>query len=82
MEERILTKLDELDKKLDRIKEELKTELKDELRIVIREEVRSEVADQMFVFEEEYGRKINIIYEELTCKIQKERNLQDDMAIM
>lgn len=75
MEERILAKLDE---KFHEMKEELKTELSN----TIREEVRSEVSAQMFVFEEEYGRKINIMYEELTGKIHKERNLQEDIAIM
>lgn len=79
------------------LKTELKTELGDELgqrfsqeltkqmnelRKSLSEELRKEVLDRMFVFEENYGRSINIMFEEIMCKNKKDRNMEKDIIVL
>ena len=92
MDEKILAKLDEMNQKFDQKFDEMEhkfDELRNEMdekftnmKTELSSQIKKEVLDQMFVFETEYGRKINIMYEELTGKIQKDRNLQEDIAIL
>jgi len=56
----------------------MKTELKTELS----EEVKKEILDHMFWFEENYGRKINIMFEELMSKLKKDRNAEENVLIL
>ena len=68
---------------LDEIKEKLRDfdEMKEKLVGIegrIAQEIRQQILDHMFVFETEYGRKINIAYEEITARNQKE-NIQNEM---
>lgn len=64
------------------LKNELKIELKDELKFELGEELKKQLLDNMFVFEENYGRKINIMFEELMSKNQKDRVLEEDFLIL
>lgn len=44
----------------------------------IAQEIRQQILDHMFVFETEYGRKMNIAYEEIIARNQKE-GIQNEM---
>ena len=68
MEEKILDALEKLlDKKFYQFEQKIERKLKQE-RQEMRQEIKQEILDHMFVFEEEYGRKINIMFEELTAQ--------------
>jgi len=76
MEEKILAKLDSMQNQMNKMDEEIsgiKKEVKE-----IKEDVGN-LTDQMFAMEEDYGRKINIMFEELMAKNERtegtERNL-------
>ena len=71
MEEKFDQKFIEMDQKFDRKFKEMKTEIK--------EEISDQISAQMFVFETEYGRKINIMFEELMAKNENERDLQNQI---
>lgn len=108
MEEKILAKLDAMEKRFDsmekkidgmdnkfdelknelreefkqenaKLKEELRNEFKQEntkLQERLIEKVKQEVLDQMFVFEAEYGRNINIMFEEIMARNEKRNALE------
>ena len=109
MEERILEKLDEMNKKFDtidkkfdhiekmiikentKIKEELRTEFKEgnaklkaeiktDLKQEVREYVKKEILDHIFVFEEQYGRKLTIAFEQLISKAANEKIQNESIA--
>lgn len=77
MEEKILAKLDRIEVKVEQM--EAKMEIKfDELK----KELKKEILDHMFVFEAEYGRKINILFEEIMCQNAKDRNIEGDLVTL
>lgn len=76
MEEKILAKLEQLDAKMDNMKEEFRQENdkirqefkqdNDKLREELHEEMndfRKEMLDKMFLFEQDYGAKIDAIFD-------------------
>ena len=71
MEKKFDQKFAEMDQKFDKKFNDMKTELK--------EEISDQISAQMFVFETEYGRKINIMFEELMAKNENERDLQNQI---
>ena len=79
MEAKMEIKFDELKKEL---KTELKIELKSELSKELKKELKKEILDHMFVFEAEYGRKINILFEEIMCQNAKDRNIEEDLVTL
>ena len=62
--------------------QELKTELAKELKTELSKELKKEILDHMFLFEENYGRKINIMYEEIMSKLKKDRNTEENVTIL
>ena len=90
-------RFDAMDQKIDDFKLEMKNELNElEERLEKRLEKKMEekleqklehklneiISSYMFVFEAEYGRKINIMFEELTAKNQKERIAEENMLVL
>lgn len=71
MDKKFDQKFAEMDQKFDKKFNDMKTELK--------EEISDQISAQMFVFETEYGRKINIMFEELMAKNENERDLQNQI---
>lgn len=58
------------------LKQELKTELKEELSTELKKELGQEIQNRFLVFEFEYGRKIDAIYD--LVMLQKEK-LEDEI---
>ena len=76
-------KIDSMDNKFDELKNELREEFKQEnqkmekrLEDRLIERMKQEVLDQMFVFEAEYGRNINIMFEEIMVRNEKRNALE------
>lgn len=62
-----------------KLKEELRVEFKQEnekLEERLIEKMKQEVLNQMFVFESEYGRNINIMFEEIMARNEKRNALE------
>lgn len=62
-----------------KLKEKLRAEFKQEnekLEERLIEKMKQEVLNQMFVFESEYGRNINIIFEEIMARNEKRNVLE------
>lgn len=76
MEER----LDKTDQRFDQMGERFEKSDQKILGIEgrIAQEIRQQILDHMFVFETEYGRKMNIAYEEIIARNQKE-GIQNEM---
>ena len=71
------------------LKEELRSEYKREnqkmekrLEDRLIERMKQEVLDYMFVFESDYGRKINIMYEELMARNEKTEALEKSIIAL
>ena len=64
----------------EKLKEELRAEFKQENRLI--ERMKQEVLAQMFVFESDYGRKINIMYEELMARNEKTEALEKSIIAL
>ena len=73
MESKFDKKFEEMDNKLERKFEELKAENRE-----LREEIR-EIREQQFVFEHEYGKKIDAIFDAVTMELDK--NLEKSKKI-
>lgn len=96
MEQKILETLlemnkrfDAMDQKIDDFKQEIKEELNEleerleqKLEKKLEQKLNEKIASYMLVFEEEYGRKINIMFEELTAKNQKDRIIEENMLVL
>lgn len=89
--DKIDERLDGIDGRLDGIDERLdgvdrKFEETDEkilgIEKRIAQEIRQQILDHMFVFETEYGRKINIAYEEITARNHKEAIQDENIKVL
>lgn len=83
MEEKILTKLDsmqnqmkemnqKIEKKFDKMDKEI-SEIKEDVQVI---------SDQMLVIENDYGRKINIMYEELMARNARIEGLEKNLMAL
>lgn len=77
-------RLDKIDGRLDKMDERFNETDEKILGIEgrIAQEIRQQILDHMFVFETEYGRKINIAYEEITAKNHKEAIQDENIKIL
>ena len=46
----------------------------------LEQDIHKEIIDRMFVFEEEYGRRLSIAYENINSRSQKEKNNEENIA--
>ena len=70
MEEKLLEALNKINHRLDKMDGRL-DEMSEKMIGIegrVAQEIRQQILDHMFVFETEYGRKINIAFEEITAK--------------
>lgn len=82
------TKLkEELYNKMDQKNAELKAELKKEIynkidqkNAELREDLERQILNHMFVFEEDYGKRLTIAYEDLTCRHATEETNTEKIA--
>lgn len=66
----------------DELRNEFKQEsvkLKNKLRNELKSDMKEEILAQMFVFETEYGRNINIMYEEIMARNEKRNALEKNL---
>jgi hypothetical protein len=87
-------KIEQMDKKIDdnfnelkqdniNLKKELREEFKQEnvkLKEDLRKELKKEISKHMFLFEQEYGRKLTIAYEDLTYRINRKDTQSEQIA--
>lgn len=79
MEEKLLEALNKINHRLDKMDGRL-DEMSEKMIGIegrVAQEIRQQILDHMFVFETEYGRKINIAFEEITAKNHREL-IQDE----
>ncbi len=82
LEEKLRT---EFKQEIARLEEKLRIEFKQEvanLQENVTRKIKEEVLDYMFVFESDYGRKINIMYEELMARNEKTEALEKSMIAL
>lgn len=82
LEEKLRT---EFKQEIARLEEKLRIEFKQEnanLQENVTRKIKEEVLDYMFVFESDYGRKINIMYEELMARNEKTKALEKSMIAL
>lgn len=65
-----------------KLKKELSQELFPKLKKDLGQDLKKEILDHMFWFEETYGRKINIMFEEIMSKQQKDRQTEENIVIL
>lgn len=77
-------RLDKIDGRLDKMDERFNETDEKILGIEgrIAQEIRQQILDHMFVFETEYGRKINIAYEEITARNHKEAIQDENIKVL
>ncbi len=67
-------KFDVVNQKIEDVKEELRTEMKQEMN-----NMEKRILDQLFLFEQEYGTKIDAIFDAVTLELDK--NLEKSVKI-
>ena len=75
----------EFKQEIDKLEEKLRTEFKQEIAKLeenLTKKIKEEVLDYMFVFESDYGRKINIMYEELMARNEKTEALEKNIIAL
>ena len=77
--DKVETRLDGMDERFDKIETEIDTlnqeiyEIKEDVQVAL---------DQMFVLENDYGRKINIMYEELMARNERTEGLEKNLMAL
>ena len=69
------SRMDNLESRMDKLEQDL-TNRMDKLE----QDIHKEIIDRMFVFEEEYGRRLSIAYENINSRSQKEKNNEENIA--
>lgn len=86
MEEKILAKLDSMQNQMNKMEQKI-SKMDEEIGDIKKEisEIKEDVGnliDQIFVAEEDYGRKINIMYEELTARNERTEGIEKNLSAL